>query len=47
MNEACFLGHMIEPFLGIRVNMRNTETSEIRILVYIHTYIHTNIDRPN
>ena len=25
--------------MGIDVNMRNTETSEIRILVYIQTYI--------
>ena len=29
---------MLKPFMGLYVNIRNTETSEIRILVYIETY---------
>ena len=41
---------MFKPLMGIDVNVRNTEKSEIRILVYIRTYTHihthTYIDRP-
>lgn len=38
MLARCF---MFKPFMSLHVNMQDTETSEIRILIYIHTIQYT------